>query len=92
MLRHYTQAKILQKPPAWVHEVQAAQEQVEDDRASDKNDESECDDFNGEEEADSTLSGGHRQPDSATGFLHWMERVVWRLLARCGPKCQQRVE
>ena len=69
MLRHCTEAKIRQKRPAWVHEVQAAQEQLEDDRASDKDDGSECDDFNGVEEADSTLSGGHRQPESAIGFF-----------------------
>ena len=87
-----TQAKIRQKPPAWVHEVLAAQEQLQDDRASNKNGGSECDDFNGEEEADSTVTGGHRQPDTAIGLLHMMERGAWRLLARCGPTCQQRVE
>ena len=61
MLRHCTQAKIQQKPLAFVHEVQ--------DRATHKNDGSECDGFNGEEEPDSTLSGGHRQSDRAIGFF-----------------------
>ena len=37
MLRAHTQAKIRQKPGAWVHEVIAAQEQLQDDRASNKN-------------------------------------------------------
>ena len=74
MLHHCTQAKIRQKPPVWVHEVHAAQEHLEDDRAWDKNDGSECDDFNGEEEADNTLSGGHRQPDTAIGFF-----TVWNV-------------
>ena len=75
------------KTPAWVHEVHAAQEQLEGDRASDKNDGNECDDFDGEEEGDSTLSGGHRQPDTAICFF-----TGWNAERGACWRAQQRVD